>query len=166
VLFIINCINIYGSKLTIEDERNIEIMIDEYFTNEKESCKNEYRNIERLIFENDSKNIFIQPYLETVNITTCKKDSVGYEVLSRELYTVYREYPQDEKGNKCSETEIQQEFDKYGVCMNICYVKISNFLYILNNHFRTRLQRNQMELISSCSKVVKPRKPSKSNKDY
>lgn len=160
LFFIINCLNTFGNKITVEDERSIEMVIDEYFKDEKQSCKNEYRNIERLILENDNENKFIQHYLETVNITSCTRHSVGFQVLSRELYSIYREFPQDKKGKKCNESQIQQDFDKYGVCMNICYVKVANYLYILKNHFQTRLQRNQVELISTCSKVNDKRKKS------
>ncbi|OUM63530.1 hypothetical protein PIROE2DRAFT_9880 [Piromyces sp. E2] len=106
----------YG-KITIDDERNIEAVIKVFFKGAKESCKNEYRQIQRLLIENDDKKI--QEYLKTYKATTCKINTPAFDEISRELYTIYRNYPKDQNGKYCNEREIQIDFDKLGVYTNL-----------------------------------------------
>jgi len=151
IILIINILCSYG--VTLEESQNIELAVSAFFKKEKESCKNEYRQILRLRLD-DNKDL--QKYLETVKPTSCNTRGPGYETLNRELYEVYRDYPRDVFGNLCKETEIQANFDKYNVCDNICYVKLANFYHIYRYRFKTsRLERNQMDLMNKCAKVLK-----------
>ena len=103
IILIINILCSYG--VTLEESQNIELAVSAFFKKEKESCKNEYRQILRLRLD-DNKDL--QKYLETVKPTSCNTRGPGYETLNRELYEVYRDYPKDVFGNLCKETEIHQ----------------------------------------------------------
>jgi len=152
IILFINIICSYG--LTIDDERNIEAVVNVFFKGASESCKNEYRQIQTLLVENDDKKI--QDYLKTYKATTCKINTPAFDEISRELYNIYRNYPKDKNGNDCNEMEIQNDFDKLGICRNECYTKVANFLYIYRYQFKgSRLHRNQMKLMERCGNFTR-----------
>ncbi|ORX41786.1 hypothetical protein BCR36DRAFT_587728 [Piromyces finnis] len=152
---IISCINIICiSGLSLDDKRNIEAVIKVYFNDASESCKDEYRHIQKLMLEKDEK--AIQNFLSTYRATTCEVNTVAFSEISKELYNFYRNYPRDRDGNKCNEKEVQYRFDQLGICRDECYTKIANFLYIYRYHFRgSRLHRNQMQLMETCGDYTK-----------
>lgn len=168
IILVINCFMVNGEEtitkeeneakeLTVSKEENeaIELMIKDYFQDESDECKDEYRNLQKLIL-NDDNCKSVQSYLYELQLTQCQQHTVGYQVISMELYDLFRDCSEDRNGIKCVENEVQDEFDKFGVCLNVCSVKMANYLYILRNYFSARMQGNQEQLIDDCSKVKQP----------
>lgn len=145
---------------SIEDDQAfqeaIEMIIKENFQEESESCKNEYRELQNLFRGNETCES-VQKYIDQVTLTTCTKNTDGFQVIAMVLYELYRNCAQDASGHRCNEEEAQIEFDKLGLCENECIIKIANYLYIMKNYLEGQvMEENQDDLINTCAVIVDP----------